>query len=127
MERANTIDYILNEVYKTIIIRNNKKRRIDPNNNKEHILEEESTTTQRKLCGDRSTTTGGIRSLCIAVILTESEDARTVNNSTHTNDEPFKVVDVIESESEIDKGSNWNMEDLAFLVYGEETPNLDKE
>ena len=127
MERANTIDYILNEVYKTIIIRNNKKRIIDPNNNKENILEEESTTTQRKLCGDRSTTTGGIRSLFIAVILAESEDTRIVNNNKHTNDEIVQVIYIICIDSDIDKNSNCNTEDSDFVVDDEDITGFHEE
>ena len=90
-------------------------------------MEEESTTTQRKLCGDRSTTTGGIRSLCIAVIFTESEDTRTVNNNKHTNDGIVQVIDIIGSDSEIDKTSNCNTADSNFVVDDEDITGFHEE
>ena len=82
-------------------------------------MSEASVTTRSKLGGDGSTKSDGTKSIFLAVILTESEDARNVNTNTHTNDETVRFADVIDIDNEIDKGSNCNMEDSYFVVDGE--------
>ena len=62
---------------------------------------------------------GGTRLILLAVILTEIEYERTFHTNTHNNYEKVKFVDVIDSDNEIDEDSNYDMEDSAFVVYGE--------
>ena len=88
---------------------------------------EASVTTRRKLGGDRSTKYGGTRSIFIAMILTESEDERTVNTNKHTNDETVKVTYLIDSDSDSDEGSKCDTEDSDFVVDDEEITNLYEE
>ena len=61
------------------------------------------------------------------MILNESEDARTVNTNTHTKDETVQFPDVIDSDNDIDDGSNCDMEDSAFVVDGEYITYLHEE
>ena len=72
---------------------------------------EASATNQSELCGDGITTTGGTESILLAGILNKSEDTRTVNTNTHTNDEKVQVSDDICSDSESNEGSNCDTED----------------
>ena len=81
-------------------------------------MSEAIVTTRRKLGGDEIIKAGGTGSILLAVILTESEDARTVNTNIHTNDETVQFSDVIESDNDIEEGSNYNMEDSNFVVDG---------
>ena len=62
-----------------------------------------SATTRIKLGVDGRTTTGGTISIFIAGILDESEDTRTVNTNTHTNDEKVNFSDVIDIDNESDE------------------------
>ena len=66
-------------------------------------------------------------SIFLSGILTESEDARTVNTYTHTNDETVQVADVIDSDSESDEGSKFDMEYSDFAVDYEEITNFHEE
>ena len=91
VERDNIIDYRFHEVSNTRIIRNNNKIRRDPNHNQENVSEEERATTHSKLGGYGINTSGDTGSILIARILTESEDARTVNNNKHTNYKQYKL------------------------------------
>ena len=61
------------------------------------------------------------------MILTESEYARNVNNNTHTNDETVRFSDVIDSDNDIDEGSNCDMEVSNFVVDGEYITYLNDE
>ena len=63
-------------------------------------MSEAISTTRNKLCVYGSTTTCGTRSIFLAVILNKSEDSRTVNTNTQTNDEIVQVTDFIDSDSE---------------------------
>ena len=121
LERANIIDYRFNEGNNDIRGSNKNKIRRDTNHNKENNLEEASATTCIKLGGDGSTTatTGGTGSIFLAGVCTGIEYTRSVNNTTHTNDETVQTVDVIGSNSGIDEGSNSDMEDSYFVVDDE--------
>ena len=90
-------------------------------------MSEASVTTRSKLGGDGGTKYGGNRLIFLAVILTDIEDARTVNTNTHTNDETVTFADVISSDDEIDEGSNCDMEDSYFVVGGEYITYLHEE
>ena len=79
-------------------------------------MEEASATTWRKLGGDVRTTTGGTGSILFAGMLNGSEDARTINTTTHTNDETVYITNDLDSDSDIDEVSNYYMEDSDFLV-----------
>ena len=65
-------------------------------------MSEASVTTGIKLGGYGITKAGGTGLIFIAVILTESEDARNFNTSTHNNYERIQFVDVIDSDNDID-------------------------
>ena len=121
LERANIIDYRFNEGNNDIRGSNKNKIRRDTNHNKENNLEEASATTCIKLGGDGSTTatTGGTGSIFLAGVWTGIEYTRSVNTTTHTNDETVQTVDVIGSNSGIDEGSNSDMEDSYFVVDDE--------
>ena len=120
LERANIIDYRFNEGNNDIRGSNKNKIRRDTNHNKENNLE---------VGGDGSTTatTGGTGSIFLAGVWTGIEYTRSVNTTTHTNDETVHTVDVIGSNSGIDEGSNSDMEDSYFVVDDEYIPNLHKE
>ena len=90
-------------------------------------MSEASVTTRSKLGGDGSNKSDGTKSIFLAVILTESEDARNVNTNIHTNDETVKFADVIDSDNEIDEGSNCDMEDSYFVVGDEYITNFNEE
>ena len=127
MERANIIDYIFNWGNKTRRRSNNNKRRRYNNRNQENDLSEASAKTRSELCGGVSTTNGGTGSILLSGILTESEYVRTVNTNTHINDKTLKVADVIDNDSEINEGSNYDMEYSDFVEDDEDIPNLHEE
>ena len=60
-------------------------------------------------------------------IFTEIEDASTFNNTLHSDDEIVQVSDVIDSDIDIDQGSNFDMEDLYFVVDYEDITNFCQE
>ena len=126
LERANIIDYRFNEGNNDIRGSNKNKIRRDTNHNKENNLEEASATTCIKLGGDGSTTatTGGTGSIFLAGVWTGIEYTRSVNTTTHTNDEIVQGAYVIDSDIESYEGSNSNMEDSAFVVDNEDIQNL---
>ena len=68
--------------------------------------------------------TSGTESILIAGILTKSEDLQAVNTTTYTSDEIVQVAGIIDIYSEIDKGSNCDMEDCYFVVDYEEMSNF---
>ena len=63
-------------------------------------MSESNATTRSKHGGYESTKIGGTGSILLAGKFTDSEDERTVNTNTHTNDETVQVVDVIDSDSD---------------------------
>ena len=90
-------------------------------------MSEASATTRRELGGYEITTTGGTVSIFFAGIFTEIEDSRTANTNAHTNYEIVQVAYVIESDSESDEGSNYDIQDSSFVVNDEETTNFYEE
>ena len=70
---------------------------------------------------------GDTRSIFLYEILTEIEVSRTINTTTNINDEKLQVTDDIYSDSDIDEGSNWDMEYSDFVVVNEEIPNFYEE
>ena len=65
---------------------------------------------------------GDTGSIFLYEILTEIEVSRTINTTTNINDEKLQVTDDIYSDSDIDEGSNWDMEYSDFVVVNEEIP-----
>ena len=90
-------------------------------------MSEASVTTRSKIGKDGSTKYGGTRLILLAVILTEIEYERTFHTNTHNNYEKVKFVDVIDSDNEIDEGSNCDMEDSYFVVGDEYITNFNEE
>ena len=63
----------------------------------------------------------------ISGIFTESEDARTVNNTAHTYDEILQVVYVIEIDTEKEEDPNWDTEESDFVAEDECMTNFHEE
>ena len=127
MDRANIIDYVFNGGNNNISRGNNNKVIMYTNHNQWNYLIEASATKISKQVGDVITTTGGTGSIFIAGVLTEIEDAGTVNTYTNNNDETVQVTDAVDIDSERDEGSNCDMEDSDFLVDYEDIINFHEE
>ena len=126
-EISSIIFYRFNEGNRNIRIIDINKTRIYNNHNKENNMEEASDIPRSNLGRYGRTTTGDTGSLFLAGILNKIEDTRIVIAIAHTNYETLQVSDVIESDSDIDEGPNYDIEDSAFKVDDEDINNFHEE
>ena len=82
-------------------------------------MDEASNTTPIKIFGDRITTNGGTGSIFLVGVLIERKDESNINTAENINDKIVQVVDDINSDSESDEGSKFDMEYSAFMVDDE--------